>query len=202
MYNEAVLFFIMEQTNEITNTLIQYANVFIPLVVSIITAVVAFIIYREKVNRLEEDMKELKQDMKSMNNDLIECKTKIEERTKSSPAVYAKSESPISLTDKGEDILKRSGADAFVLQNQQEFVDKVKKKNPQTAYDVQACAKEVIQLIVDEKRFNKFKDFVFKEGIDLDPIFLVMGIYLRDIALPLLGFKPEDIDKNDPNHNS
>lgn len=111
-----------------------------------------------------------------------------------------RSKSPIGLTEKGDDLLKRSSADAFVLQHKNELVKKIKDQKPPTAYDVQEMARQIVESLKDDVRFKPFKDFVYTEGIDLEPIFIVMSIYLRDIALAELGFKPEDIDKSDPTH--
>jgi len=42
---------------------------------------------------------------------------------------FVKSNSPRSLTNKGEDLLKLSGADKFILENKDELVDKIRKKS-------------------------------------------------------------------------
>ena len=57
----------------------------------------------------------------------------------------------------------------------------------------------VLRMISKEDRFIPLKDYLFKEGLDLDELILIIGIYLRDLALPRLGFKLEEIDKTDPN---
>lgn len=154
--------------------------------------------YVQKVDDLKEDVEKMNNEIKEMSKEITKCSIKIEERTQSYSALLTKKKSPISLTETGEDLLKRSGSDAFVLNNKDELLEKIKNKNPKSAYDVQEFAKIVIQSLVEDEKFIPFKDFVFKEGIELDAIFIVMGIYLRDIALPLLGYKPEDIDNSDP----
>ena len=157
--------------------------------------------YEEKVNTLESKVKTLETDSKGLSRELAECSTKIDERTQSYSATLTKRKSPVTLTDKGEELLKRSGSDKFVLENKDELINKIKEKNPKTAYDIQLFAREIIEGLQNEDRFNQFKNFVYKEGIDLETIFIVMSIYLRDIALPLLGYKPEQIDETDPTTN-
>ncbi len=154
--------------------------------------------YTQKINYLENRVAELEKDHKTFSKDLTECSTKIDERTSAGSSSLTKRKSPISLNEKGEDILKRSGSDKFVLENQKELVQKIKEKNPTTAYDVQEYARTVVESLQNEQRFIPFKDFVYKEGFPLSHIFTVMSLYLRDIAIPLLGFTLEQVDQTDP----
>lgn len=154
--------------------------------------------YIQIIEDLKERVDKIEEEMKNQNKLLIECSVKIEERTNSASSTYTKRKSPVSLNDKGEELLKKSGADKFVLQNKQELIQKIKEQNPKTAFDVQEISKKVVESLANDERFNTFKDFVYKEGINLEPIFTVMSIYLRDIALPSLGFDYTQIDKTDP----
>lgn len=154
--------------------------------------------YAQMVDDLKKDVGKLEDKMEQMSIKVTQCETKIDERTKSYASTLTEAKSPIGLSEAGENLLKRSGSDAFVLNNQRELVEKIKDKNPKSAYDVQEFAKEVVESLADDLRFIPFKNFVFKEGIGLDPIFIVMSIYLRDIALSLLGYKPEDVDHSTP----
>ena len=45
-----------------SNVLIQYANVFIPLAISIVGGIISFFVLKEKVKNLVDDVKELKTD--------------------------------------------------------------------------------------------------------------------------------------------
>lgn len=121
------------------------------------------------------------------NKRLAECSTKIDERTTSSAAL-TKRKSPISLTEKGDELLKRSGTDKFVLENKDYLLSKIKEHNPKTAYDVQEWCKTVLENVSNEDIFTPLKNYLFKEGLPLDSLIIVGQIYLRDIALPLLGF--------------
>ena len=180
-----------------SNILIQYANVFIPLAISIVGGIISFVVMKEKVKNLVDDVKELKSEVKSLTKQMAINDTKLDERT-SPTAALTKRKSPISLSTTGEDLLKRSGADAFVLNNKDDLVKKIKDKNPKSAYDVQEFAKEVVESLRNDERILSLKDYAFKEGLELDSIFIVMSIYLRDIALPLLGYTPQDVDSSDP----
>lgn len=162
--------------------------------VSLITAYIKISKYIQIVDDLKKDVEKMNVEIKQMSKEITVCFTKIEERTQSLVTTLTKKKSPISLTETGQNILKRSGSDAFVLNNKDELVGKIKSGNPKSAYDVQENARKVVESFAQDERFIPFKDFVFKEGIELEAIFIVMSIYLRDVALPLLGYKPEDID--------
>jgi len=174
-----------------------------------ISALIAFIVssmkigeYKTKVDTACTDIAKLEQQARELSTELTKCSTKIDERTRSYASTLTKVESPVSLSNMGKDLVSRSGADKFVLDNQTDLIDKIRTKTPHSAYDVQTFAREVVEEIQNESRFKPLKDFAFKEGLDLDPIFIVMGIYLRDIALPILGYRLEEVDHSDPSKNT
>lgn len=157
--------------------------------------------YAQKVDDLKTRMDIAEGEIKADSKKIVECCTLIDERT-TSGSTLIKRKSPISLTEKGIEILRNSGSDKFVLENQAELVQKIKDKNPKTAYDVQFVAREVVESLQNDERFIPFKNYVYKEGFPLEHIFIVMGVYLRDVALPLLGFSLEQVDQTDPTRKS
>lgn len=156
--------------------------------------------YTQIVDDLKKEVSELKKEVKELSKDLTTCSTIVDERTNrgTDSSSYTKRKSPLALNEKGEDLLKKSGIDKFVLENKDELVEKIKKINPKTAYDVQSSARKVVESLAGDDRFIPFKNFAFNEGLDIDIIFTIMSIYFRDIALPLLGFQYDQIDKSDP----
>lgn len=186
----------------VTNLIISVISIILSAIVGFLAAAHKLGKYEEKVNSLETKVNGLESDVKVMSTKLTECSTKIDERTQSYASTLTKRKSPVSLTDKGEELLKKSAGDAFILENQEELVGKIRDKAPKSAYDIQIFSRDVIESLQNEDRFTKFKDYAFKEGLDLEALFIVMSIYLRDIALPLLGFRQEEIDLDDPEKNS
>lgn len=158
--------------------------------------------YQQKIDDAKEDIKDLKRDVHELQMKLTEVSTKLEERTGNSEAKVLTRNSPVALNDYGQKLLRDSGGDRFVVTNLEELVDKIKKLGFKSAYDVQENAKGVIESITNEERFVPIKDYAYKEGIELNLINTVMGVYLRDLALPKLGFKPEDIDASDPKNKA
>lgn len=171
------------------NILTQYADVFIPIGVSIVSAIITFLIYKEKVRRLETDVTEIKTETKQIRDKVISCETSLKEREP-----LGRRKSPVSLTERGEKVLTESGGKKFVDDNYPELKEKVENKNSATSYDIQESAREVIQTLKEDERMNQIKEYLFKEGLEIEDLEFVLGIYLRDKILKDKDLKMEDID--------
>lgn len=175
------------------NVFSTYADVFIPLAVSLVTGIATFFVLREKVSRLEKDVKEVRDEVKEIRDKAIACETSLKEREP-----LKKSKSPVSLTDRGQRVLKDSTSQIFVDDNYAELKSLVEAKGPQTAYDIQELSHNVALGLRTDARINPIKDYAFKEGLGLDEILDILGIYLRDKILSERGINTNDIDKHDP----
>lgn len=110
----------------------------------------------------------------------------------------ARARSPIKLNQRGEDILEKSGIKDLIDNGLPQFLDSVKEKNPQNAYQVQEFSKEaVFRIKLNPEILTKLQNGAFGVGTDIDTLLLVGGIYLRDLLLLKLGFKLEDVDKKE-----
>jgi hypothetical protein len=173
------------------NIFIQYANVFIPLGISLMGAIVSFVILREKVAGLVDDVKGLKTEMREMRDKVIACETTI---NVSKPLVKARS--PLSLTDFGQSLLKTSGGEEYIDKYFNDLYQSVEAKKPKTAYDVQELSKKALDDRKNDDSFNPLKEYLFKEGRLIDDLVLVMSIYLRDKILDKKNWSVSDIDKD------
>ena len=115
-------------------------------------------------------------------------------------AKYAVANSPRKLTGEGKKVLKGSGIKDAIDSNKQELLLLAEQRNPLTAYDAEECVMELIRdYFTDEDHQdvnNIVKNKTFAMGQNIDIVYFVGGIYFRDIALPKMGFKLDDIDKN------
>lgn len=177
---------------------IDTSAVLTALLVSSLGALVTFGVYREKVSQHGKDILDLKRDAKDFNARLIEYCTKLDERTGNTVEKFVRRKSPLSLTPFGEDLINAINGKKYVLDNKDRLVELIKAKNPKSAYDVQEYARKVIEDLQTNDDFIPFKDHAFKEGLQLEFIIVVLSIFLRDTALPVLGFTPEQIDESDP----
>ncbi len=165
----------------------------IALIVSFFGWVVASIRFQERVKTLESKVKTLEDDLKQTRDKTIACETRLEER---SGRGLVKSKSPVSLTEKGLDLLQKSGGQEWIISNRIELIAAIKEKKPTSAYDVQEFSKIVLKEIVEKNdpRLKPLKDYAYAKGIPFDDIVLVMSIQLRDESMPEFPeYKVQDI---------
>ncbi len=143
--------------------------------------------YTEKVDQLEKN---------NLHGRLSTLEGKFDSMKDAS--AFIKRKSPISLTDRGEEMINVSQGKALVDSNYQMLLNFIKEKNPTTAYDVQEYSFKVLDERRDEDIFIPLKNYAFNEGIDYDLILKVVSVYLRDKALIDFNFTQADIDKYDP----
>jgi hypothetical protein len=113
-------------------------------------------------------------------------------------ASITKRESPISLNDKGIELLENSGAKEFVDNNKTVLIEKIKVLGHGTAYDIQENARKSVMEMEKDSTFNPLKKYAFDKGTDLSLITVAASLYLRDIALPEFGFSLVDVDISKP----
>jgi c-di-AMP phosphodiesterase-like protein len=109
--------------------------------------------------------------------------------------------SPIALLPKGVKILDESGLKEWINDNRQKLFDQCKAnyvmKSP---YDVQIAAFSFFDKIGFPSEFElKLKNSAFENGVSLENIRRVGGIYFRDICLDELGLDVqglEDVENN------
>lgn len=163
--------------------------------VSFIVASVYIGTYKNKVDTNCNDISEIKKEQKEIRDKVISCETSLKEREP-----YTKRKSPISLTERGQELLNNSGGRGFIEGQFEKLLSEIEAKDPKTAYDIQEFSRQAIDAMSDDNLFNPLKEFLFKEGIDLADLVNVMGIDLRDRVLVRKNWKTADIDKYDPNH--
>ena len=106
-------------------------------------------------------------------------------------------QSPISLLQRGKDILESSGLKKYIDNNENILWEQCKShKILSNPYDIQESAFKFF----DEVEFptdikEQIKTTAFNFGTSLDVVKRIGGIYFRDKCLGRLGFKPEDLDK-------
>lgn len=106
------------------------------------------------------------------------------------------SQSPISLTVKGNNLLQYSGLKKYIDDNKSVLSSKCKSKKSLTnAYDVQEVAFDCLDNLSFSNEFEtKIKEFSFQQGVDMALMRRVGGIYLRKLLLEELGMKEKDLD--------
>jgi len=141
--------------------------------------------YREKVDRHDKDNERLNQQILDISKNLSKLEGLIENNKNSN--IYIARKSPLNLTDKGKALLIDSSGKDYIDLRINEFLKEIKKKSPKTAYDVQELSIQLVEKRTKSDEFNNIKEFSFRQGLSLDTLTQVLGIYLRDILLKKLG---------------
>lgn len=166
----------------------------IPLGVSIVGGIITYAstmsAMKQRIISLEDDMKDSKSQTRDLRDRTIKCETILNER---GPVVQ--SHSPLSLTERGKRLLEESGGKTYIDSKKDELIGAITQKQPKSAYDVQELANQVVRDRTNLEDFVPLKNYLFAQGEPLDNLVAVMGIELRDIALPKLGFDMSDLDK-------
>lgn len=144
---------------------------------------------KTQIKDLDKDVKKLSEKVISIDNRVYYMEGRLEES-------YIKSASPMTLTEKGTEVLIESKAKEIVKARKQKILDKIlADPKPTNAYDAQEKTKEIIRGMKDDSMFLSIKEYAFQKGINLYVILDIVAIYFRKFVLEELGFKIEDCDE-------
>jgi len=101
------------------------------------------------------------------------------------------SKSPKQLTDKGRKILEESGMKKIVDSLLPKLYEKVKALNPKNELQVyQSCTDVLSELQKNPDILNQLETGAYQSGVDdIELLFVVGGLYLRDLLLPKFDFR-------------
>lgn len=112
---------------------------------------------------------------------------------------FAGGKSPLTLNERGLNILNKSGIKELVDNALSQFLDEIQEKNPINTYEVQELSRQVMLNIKNNPNIlPKLQEWAFNAGVDVDAVLFVGSLYLRDLVLPKFNFKLEDIDSSKP----
>lgn len=191
----------------------DHLNQLLLALITILTAIIGYFVKQifERTERTSADVAEIKPKVKileTISADVSNLKPKVRMLDRISADVadikpkvkflweqlVTTSHSPLGLNERGTQILDQSGVKELVDQKLTELLEAIKVRQPQNAYQVQEGAREVMsQLKNDATLLSQLQQGAFNTGADVEAVLLVGSIYLRDLVLPTLNFKLEDI---------
>ena len=115
------------------------------------------------------------------------------------------SQSPISLTTVGHEIVANLNAAAILAKYRGRLLPLVEASSPQNAYDIQvatmkACREDMLAML-DANELDAVKNAAFQRGIQAEDVMMVFGVMLRDEILKEKGIPVADVDTHDPQRN-
>lgn len=141
----------------------------------------------------------------SMDKRLTEVATKVQliyENT--NPRSLARSSSPLALTKLGESISEKIDGVQIFERLRPALLEAMEKKCPQqtSAYDIQAAALDIaktyLPTALSPEELNRVKDVAYQEGILVEDVWIIFGVYLRDLVLAHRQIPSIEIDRTDP----
>ncbi len=122
------------------------------------------------------------------------------------PRAMTRSNSPVAITDKGHEVAEKVGARDIFDKYKHELIEEVEKAKPNNAYDIQTESFNVVKQYMvkrlSEEELRTLKDEAFYQGVILEDIMTIFGVYLRDAVLGLKGIPVSDVDLYDKNKRS
>lgn len=96
-----------------------------------------------------------------------------------------KSQSPISLTDEGDRLLSGSGLKKYINEHKDRLIENANiLGSTDTPYDIQTTSFDLIDDLDFDPEFEKeLKAYAYNNGISMDVLRRIGGIYFRDISL-------------------
>lgn len=115
---------------------------------------------------------------------------------------FAQAHSPISLTQKGEQVAEEIGVDKMIANNWDNIVstlDNIKERN---AYDIQQfCIERMAiapQTFLKESDVTKLKIFAYNTGRSIVDYSIIFAIRIRDKYFAIKDIDVNDVDVNNP----
>ncbi|HUC02169.1 MAG TPA: hypothetical protein VMA75_04720 [Candidatus Paceibacterota bacterium] len=155
----------------------------------------------ERTMLMQADIGTLKTDMKDVRSKMDEIYPMVKEIYPMVMEMYPKMEilwkdkavpahSRRSFNAYGEKVLKESGVKEVIDAKKDELLALIKAKGAKNVYDAEQDILFVVKDVLGHSPeiIDKLKPGAFNTGADLDMVFFVGGIYLRDLILPDLGF--------------
>ena len=155
-------------------------NIGISALVGAGTAIFVIGQYKAKVDRVIEDQKacdEKRTAMKTHVDQLLEFKTQAQKFMDKN--IY-KDQSPLSLTDFGNQLVDESGFRGIFDTVKDDLVTMLEAQSPTGQYDVQEKARALMDSLDTYEAFQPIKTYAFDHGKDFNQILRAGGILLRD----------------------
>ena len=143
------------------------------------TAIIGALIWIGRKLQILDDMK-LSMDKMKYNIKVI-CDALVKSNSIDFDHEKLKSYSPLQLTDKGKEFIKKIGFDKAFDENKEEFYKFINLENPKMPYDIELASIKAVLFLFDKDYFASVKDYLYNNPNEKKTqITNVLGIYIRD----------------------
>lgn len=152
-----------------------------------------------KFGKFEEERIETKKDLTEIKKDVAKITATVDLLYQHHLSTI-KNRSPLSLTEKGEEISAALNIQEKVAVHWEEIKKKIEEKKPSNSYDIQTVsldsARDCFESIFTEEDRSEIKQYAFKSGLNLLEFFPIIGIISRDRLLKEKGMDLGEVDKH------
>lgn len=153
---------------------------------------------KEGIGRTQKDIDEIRRD-------LAYIKGSIDILTNSSNP-YIQSHSPVSLTDKGREMMREMNGEQMISDNWAHICTTLRDMESRNAYDIQTFCVETAdtepEKFFDYPTINTIKDFAYNKGMPVQLFLRMLGILIRDRYFALHDIPLDRVDESNPNRQT
>jgi hypothetical protein len=138
-----------------------------------------------------------------LSNKVIELATKIDLiYLNTNPNAVIRAKSPLSLTEKGAQLIKEMKGKEIFEKYKEALIEKVQAQNSENAYDIQMAAMDVakneLMNLLNPEEIDTLKNHAFNNGLIMEDVYSIFGIQLRDEILKKKAIPLAEVDKHAP----
>lgn len=181
--------------------LLQLLFTFISAIIGGLVVIGGWLLFLGRKSQVIDDLKEgfqkIQSNIAQITNAIVEIQTHLSGRGFDIRYGLAIThQSPMSLTEYGEQLMRESGFYQIAEQNKRLLVDLVKGKNPKTNYDVQELSYQVLKELATQNDpiAVPIKNYAYEKGLALDFLLQTAGIVLRDLAMTEIKFDDQTLE--------
>jgi len=154
-------------------------------------------------DKVEKHAEKMDSHMDEIRKDISYLKAMVDVYKIASNDALAQSHSPVSLTDKGNEVAAKIRADEMIANNWEKIFATLEANiNGKNAYDIQEYCLETATIelnkFLDAQSIEILKRIAYNDGHPLAYYAPVFGIKIRDKYLKIKGIAVEEVDKHDP----
>jgi len=163
-----------------SNYVVLIVNLVVSAMVGAGTALFTIGQYKSKVDRMERDLEKMADRKETLRTDVDKLlEFKIQAQKFMDRTIY-KDQSPLSLTEFGEKLIKESGLKKIFEDVKDDLVEKLEEMDPLSQYDVQEKARALMDSLDGYEPFRQVEKYAYDHGKDLNQILRAGAILLRD----------------------
>jgi hypothetical protein len=184
-----------------TEITLAFIGILFQTISFVVAGLLAFSNLKKDVALLQENGKDIKENFQEFRTDLKETNRNLAENSKDIATIkglidlgnFAKSSSPLNLTDEGLDLLESIGLTNYIDSHFTDLWQNMQIYSTRTPYDIQESAREVMFDLADTDILDKMKHAAYQKGTTLETITILGSIYLRNKALQSQGLSIDDV---------